>query len=106
MRLFFLLFLLIPSLSWGDKLGELNSLLVNFENKIDTCLEVDDDNEQCVLDISTQYLIDVMGNTEFTKLLASGKCEIGTECGASISRITGKMLTLELEIFETMFSEE
>ena len=106
MKTLLALLLLIPSLSWGDKLGELNSLLVNFENKIDTCLEADDDNEQCVLDISTQYLIDVIGNTEFTKLLASSKCEIGTECGASISRITGKMLTLELEMFETMFSEE
>jgi hypothetical protein len=42
MKKLLILLLLVPSLSWGDELDDLNLLLINFENKIDTCLEAYD----------------------------------------------------------------
>jgi len=57
MKKLLILLLLVSSLSWGDELDDLNLLLINFENKIDTCLEADEENKECALDIGNQCLM-------------------------------------------------
>ena len=100
MKTLLVLLLLIPSLSWGDELDDLNLLLIDFENKIDTCLEADEENKECALDIGNQYLIDVMGNAKLMKLIASSKCEIGTECASNFARIAGKLMKLSTSLYD------
>ena len=50
-----------------------------------------------------------MGNEEYAKLIDSDKCKIGTKCGATISRISGKYLQImefHLNELEETFKEE
>jgi len=100
MKKLLILLLLVPSLSWGDELDDLNLLLIDFENKINTCLEADEENKECALDIGNQYLIDVMGNAKLMKLIASSECEIGTECASNLARIAGKVIKLSTFLYD------
>ena len=80
---------------------ELNVKLIELEKKIDKCLETKDKNICEDLNLFTTFLIEVLGNEEYAKHMNSDKCKIGTKCGATISRISGKFLQfMELNLNE------
>ena len=75
-------------------INELNTKLLNLEKKIDNCLKAKDSNTCDQLEIVTTFLIDIIGNQDYAKLLDSSKCDLGSKCGATISRISGKYLKI------------
>ena len=75
-------------------INELNTKLLNLENKIDNCLKAKDSSTCDQLEIVTTFLIDIIGNEDYAKLLESSKCGLGSKCGATISRISGKYLKI------------
>ena len=79
-------FIIINLFNWGFTLMK--------EKKIDKCLESKDNNFCDDLNLYTTFLIEIMGNEEYAKLIDSDKCKIGTQCGATISRISGKYLQI------------
>ncbi len=88
---------------------ELNAKLIELEKKIDKCLESKDNNFCDDLNLYTTFLIEIMGNEEYAKHIDSDRCEIGTKCGAAISRISGKYLQimeLNLNKIEEIIEEE
>ena len=87
------LYLLLINSSQAN-INELNTKLLNLENKIDQCLKADNAKTCDQLEIVSTFLIDIMGNEEYAKLLDSKKCDIGSRCAATISRISGKYLKI------------
>ena len=97
--------LLIPNSSKAN-INDLNYKLLEIEQSIDKCLETKK-NEDCQnVNLFTTLLIDVMGNENFAKLIDSNKCKIGTKCGATISRISGKWLKLMDNNLSPLFDVE
>ena len=85
-------------------INELNTKLLNLEKKIDNCLKAKDSNTCDQLEIVTTFLIDIIGNQDYAKLLDSSKCDLGSKCGATISRISGKYLKIMGSNFNDLIS--
>ena len=103
MKKLLILLLLVPSLSWGDELDDLNSFLRYFESKVDTCIEEYTNRStliksNCVVELGDQYL-DIQHNTKLNEIITSGKCQYGTKCRDNLTRIKDKVVNLIVNIW-------
>ena len=92
--------LLWCNVGFAEGIKELNIKLLGIEKRIDTCLSTKD-KEICGKFVSENpYMLELLGNADFAKLLTSSKCEIGTKCGANLARLVAKMFQLQALVME------
>ena len=100
-----LLGIVVVSLLWcnvafADGIKELNKKLLEIEKRLDTCLSTKDKDICNNFVLENPYMLEILGNADFAKLLTSNKCQTGTKCGATMARFTAKMFQLESLVME------
>ncbi len=83
------------NVGFADGIKELNKKLLEIEKRIDTCLSTKDEDICNNFVVENPYMLEILGNVDFAKLLTSNKCQMGTKCGATMARFTAKMFQLE-----------
>ena len=98
--LYVFLVLMFYNVSFADGIKELNKKLLEIEKRMDTCLSTKDKDICNNFVLENPYMLEILGNADFAKLLTSNKCQTGTKCGATMARFTAKMFQLESLVME------
>jgi hypothetical protein len=88
------------NVGFADGIKELNKKLLEIEKRLDTCLSTKDKDICNNFVLENPYMLEILGNADFAKLLTSNKCQTGTKCGATMARFTAKMFQLESLVME------
>jgi len=92
--------LLLSGNAYANDIKKLNKKLLEIEARLDLCLDTKNKDICVKFMTDNPLLLEIFGNENFTKLLSTSKCQVGTKCGATNARILAKTLQASSLVME------